>query len=51
MELLKWARTNKLLKSGILEFVASCKWNDLKLMKEKGYAPETVTSFDVYESM
>ena len=51
MDLLEWAKSNKLIKSGILEFVASCKWNDLKLMKEKGITPETVSSFDVYESM
>ncbi len=51
MDLLEWAKANKLIKTGILEFVASCKWNDLKLMRNQGFTPESVSSFDVYESV
>ncbi len=49
MEILRWARENKLCKVSILEFVASHKWNEFAQMKAEGFSPDVGTSFDVYQ--
>ena len=51
MEILQWARDNRLVKVGILEFIASHKWNEFKQMRDQGFTPDTVSSFDLYSSM
>lgn len=51
LELLKWGKENKLITYGILEFVSSHKWLELKKMKEEGYSPNVATSYDVYSDL
>lgn len=36
LDILKWAKTNNLIHTGIIEFVSSCKWNEFKEMRAKG---------------
>jgi hypothetical protein len=50
MDILKWARERNLVKISIIEFVASHKWNEFKLMKEEGWEPDIATSYDVYQN-
>lgn len=51
LEILRWARDNKLVKVSILEFVASRKWEEFAKMKNDGYMSEQVSSFDAYETV
>lgn len=44
LELLRWGKENKLITYGILEFVSSHKWLELKKMKEEGYIKSTEMS-------
>lgn len=51
MELLKWGKENDLIRVGILEFVASHKWDELKYLKENNLQGQVASSFNVYESI
>jgi hypothetical protein len=51
MEILKWARENKLCKVSILEFVASHKWNEFAKMREEGFNPDVGTTYDFYQDV
>ena len=51
MEILEWAKQNHKINSGILDFVSSRKWNDLKELKEKGIEGIEESTFNVYESI
>ena len=50
MDILEWAKSNNLVKISILEFVASHKWNEFKMMKDEGWQPDIATSYDVYQN-
>lgn len=47
LEILEWAKMNDLIHIPIIEFVASCKWNEFEEMKIKGIQGKTST-YDVY---
>lgn len=51
MEILSWARQNKLCKISIIEFVASHKWNEFEQMRKEGFTPDVATSYDVYKEV
>jgi len=51
MELLKWGRENKRITYGLLEFCASQKWNDLKLMRDTNFDGEISDTYNLYESI
>lgn len=51
MELVKWGKENDLIRVGILEFVASHKWDELKYLKENNMQGEIASSLNVYESI
>ena len=51
MELVKWGKENDLIRVGILEFIASHKWDELKYLKENNVEGEVASSFNVYESI
>ena len=51
MELLKWGKENDQIRIGLLEFVASHKWDELKYLKENNMQGEISSSFNVYESI
>ena len=51
MELLKWGKDNDLIRVGILEFIASHKWDELKYLKENNMQGEIASSLNVYESI
>jgi len=51
MEILKWARENKRITFGLLEFVSSQKWVDLKLMRESNFDGEVSDTYELYESV
>lgn len=51
MDLLRWGKENNYIKYGILEYVSSHKWEELKYLKENQSHGEVVSSFDVYESI
>lgn len=51
MELLDWAKKNKQIKYGILEFCASHKWEELKYLKEHRLEGEIASTFDVYDNI
>lgn len=50
IEILKWAKTNDLVHIPVIEFVASCKWDEFKEMREKGIQGRAST-YDVYETI
>lgn len=51
MELVKWGKENDLIRVGILEFIASHKWDELKYLKENNMQGEIASSLNVYESI
>ena len=51
MELLKWGKENDQIRIGLLEFVASHKWDELKYLKENNMQGEISSSLNVYESI
>lgn len=51
IELVKWGKENDLIRVGILEFIASHKWDELKYLKENNMQGEIASSFNVYESI
>ena len=51
MELIKWGKENDQIRVGILEFIASHKWDELKYLKENNMQGEISSSFNVYESI
>ena len=51
MELVKWGKENDLIRVGILEFIASHKWDELKYLKENNMQGEITSSLNVYESI
>ena len=51
MELVKWGKENDLIRVGILEFIASHKWDELKYLKENNMQGEITSSLNVYESV
>ena len=48
MELLKYGRENNLITYGILEFVISQKWNDIKYIRDNGLTGEIAETSDIY---
>lgn len=50
MNILEWAKMNDLIHIPIIEFVASCKWNEFKEMKDKGVQGQGST-YDVYRAV
>ena len=51
MELLEWAKKNHKITGGILDFVNSRRWLDIKELKEKGMEGIEESTFNVYESI
>lgn len=51
MELLRWGKRNGKINYGILEFVNSHKWIDLKALKEGNYEGQIESTFNVFESI
>ena len=51
IELVKWGKENDLIRVGILEFIASHKWDELKYLKENNMQGEIASSLNVYESI
>ena len=49
--LVKWGKENDLIRVGILEFIASHKWDELKYLKENNMQGEIASSLNVYESI
>lgn len=49
IDILEWAKINDLVHIPIVEFVASCKWNEFKEMKTKGVQGQ-VSTYDTYET-
>lgn len=49
IDILEWAKINDLIHIPIVEFVASCKWNEFKEMKTKGVQGQAST-YDTYET-
>lgn len=48
VELVKWAKEQNLIRYGILEFVASRKWEELKLIKNNNLDNQTASSESLY---
>lgn len=51
MGILNWAKENNLLNFGILNFVISNQWNNLKELRDNPEMVRTTTTFDMYESI
>jgi hypothetical protein len=51
MEILNWAKQNHKITTGILDFVNSRKWIDLKELRDKGIEGIEESTFNVYESI
>lgn len=49
LDILEWAKSNDLIHIPIIEFVASCKWNEFKEMRIRGIQGQSST-YDVYET-
>ena len=49
IDILEWAKINDLIHIPIVEFVASCKWNEFREMKSKGVQGQAST-YDTYET-
>lgn len=49
IDILEWAKANNLVHIPIVEFVASCKWNEFKEMKAKGVRGQAST-YDIYKT-
>lgn len=50
LNILEWAKMNDLIHIPIVEFVASCKWNEFAEMKAKGVQGQAST-YDVFETV
>ena len=50
IDILEWAKSNDLVHIPIVEFVASCKWNEFKEMKTKGIQGQSST-YDTYDTV
>lgn len=48
LNILEWAKMNDLIHIPIVEFVASCKWNEFKEMKDKGIEGQAST-YDIFK--
>lgn len=48
MDLLQWAKDNDLIRYGILEFVASHKWEELKVIRENKLDNQLASSQSIY---
>ena len=51
MEILEWAKVNHKITGGILDFVHSRQWENLKLLKQNGLEGIEESSLNVYESV
>lgn len=51
MEILRWAKENNKINFGILEFVCSNKWLDLKYLRDHPQEGQVESTFNVYESI
>ena len=51
MDILDWATKNGKINFGILEFVCSHKWEDLKYLKDHPQEGQVESTFNVYESI
>lgn len=51
MEILEWAKEHNQINFGILEFVASQKWETLKYLKDHPQEGQVESTFNVYESI
>lgn len=49
IDILEWAKINDLIHIPIVEFVASCKWNEFREMRSKGVQGQAST-YDTYET-
>lgn len=49
LEIVQWAKENNLLKFGIVEFIVSHKWNELKELRESGSHQDIASTFDIYD--
>ena len=51
MEVLDWAKEHNKINFGILEFVCSHKWEDLKYLRDHPQEGQVESTFDVYETL
>ena len=51
MSILEWAKQNHKITGGILDFVNSKQWENLKYLKENGMEGIEESTFNVYESV
>ena len=49
LEIVQWAKENNLLKFGIVEFIVSHKWNELKELRKSGSHQDIASTFDIYD--
>ena len=48
LEIVQWAKENNLLKVGIVEFITSHKWKELKELKDSGNQYDLASTYDIY---
>lgn len=51
IDILEWAKQNHKITGGILDFVNSRQWDNLKYLKEHGMEGIEESTFNVYESI